>query len=140
MDTGYNQYCPDHDISALSNWWSRAIFETTTKYTESINAKRWENGATTSFYHDSPKKWSIENYSSLMSNEDWNNPQNISNTIYPKYGNDESGDILTNRSVINTDGRTILGEFYISWSDLYPFWQEIGYARFDPRKGEKCPR
>ena len=44
-------------------------------------------------------------------------------------------DILVSKSIIVGDGNARpYGNNYIAWSDLYPFWQEIGYARSDHTK------
>ena len=98
--------------------------------------------------------WSIERYSTLMSSEDWHTPQNISSSLFPKYGTGNyyghpTGlgkkysmpmDIKVSRRIIGRAGPIWDGVHYLAWSDLYPIWQRLGYSRVNPKKGEKCPR
>ena len=80
-----------------------------------------------------------------MSKNDFHNPQLVSSSVYPRRFDEKTEDgkpmdILVSKSIIAGDANARpYGDNYIAWSDLYPFWQEIGYARFDPRKGEQCP-
>lgn len=154
-DDGYNAYCPDQGISALSSWWSNALDRVVKEYMETVvNKKRWDAGLEVSYYYRI-MPWNFGEYSILMSEEDWHNPQNISSTLFPKYatgfhyGNPIGQgmhyhipmDIKVKRKFISTHGvNEYDGVHYLAWSDLYPIWQRLGYSRVNPKKGEKCPR
>jgi len=138
-----DDYCPDNSILACSNWWKKALGECIKKYEDLENAKLAEKsvGALVSI---NLSGFIIAQYVGLMLRNDFHNPQNVSSSIYPRDtdGFTEDGtpmDIVVVKSIITANGARPAGYDHIAWSDLYPFWQEIGYARFDPRKGEKCP-
>ena len=118
-----------------------------------VNPKRWNAGFEVSYYYRMTD-WSIERYSTLMSAEDWHNPQNISSSLFPKFGTgnyygNPTGigakynipmDIKVSRKIISANGTTGDGVHYLAWSDLYPIWQRLGYSRVNPEKGERCPK
>lgn len=77
-------------------------------------------------------KYYINDFS--ITEEEFHNPQNI--TASSKIKRSQNYNI----QIYFTNGKfPRQGTEEIAWSELYPYWSEKGFTRYDSSKGEQCP-